>query len=125
MPSGGYRPGAGRKPKGSERSGKPPVTPVKPERRATNMRRKAVEQGYATGKTPLEYMLDVMRDENIDKRRRDQMAMAAAPYMHPRLAAIEHSGETIKRVIKDTPPTSKEWAEKHKVETPDPSEMRH
>lgn len=46
----------------------------------------------ASGLTPLDYMLSVMRDELADKDRRDDMAKAAAPYVHNRLAAIEHSG---------------------------------
>ncbi len=41
----------------------------------------------ATGILPLEYMLQVMRDTEADKRRRDSMAMAAAPYLHPRVAS--------------------------------------
>lgn len=38
-------------------------------------------------------MLKVMRDESADKAQRLDMAKAAAPYVHPRLAAIEHSGD--------------------------------
>ncbi|MDD5007228.1 MAG: hypothetical protein PHU49_03640 [Syntrophorhabdaceae bacterium] len=34
--------------------------------------------------TPLEYMLKVMRDPNEDKDRRARMAIAAAPFVHPR-----------------------------------------
>lgn len=45
----------------------------------------------AQGITPLEYMLDIMRDENADPVARMDMAKAAAPYIHPRLAAVEHS----------------------------------
>jgi hypothetical protein len=41
------------------------------------------------GVTPLEYMLGVMRDDNADAGRRDDMAKSAAPYMHPRLSAID------------------------------------
>lgn len=47
----------------------------------------------ASGLTPLDYMLNVMRDENMPADRRDDMAKAVAPYVHPKLAAIEHSGE--------------------------------
>jgi len=46
----------------------------------------------ASGLTPLEWMLKVMRDESADPIRRDGAAKDAAPYVHPRLAAIEHSG---------------------------------
>lgn len=34
------------------------------------------------GKSPLDYMLNVMNDETADDDRRDKMATAAAPYMH-------------------------------------------
>jgi hypothetical protein len=47
----------------------------------------------ASGETPLDYMLRVLRDRTVDHDRRDKMAMAAAPFCHSRLAAIEHSGE--------------------------------
>lgn len=43
------------------------------------------------GETPLEYMLNIMRDRTADTDRRDKMAIAAASYMHPR--AVEVSGE--------------------------------
>jgi hypothetical protein len=41
------------------------------------------------GLTPLAYMLSVLRDESVEPERRDEMAKAAAPYIHPRLANIE------------------------------------
>ena len=47
----------------------------------------------ATGETPLEYMTRIYRDESVDKERRDRMASAAAPYIHPKLQAINHSGD--------------------------------
>jgi hypothetical protein len=45
----------------------------------------------AAGITPLQYMLQVMRDPNAEKSRRDEMAKAAAPYAHPKLANVQHS----------------------------------
>jgi hypothetical protein len=36
--------------------------------------------------TPLEYMLEVMRDPRANKARRDRMAVAAAPFCHERMA---------------------------------------
>lgn len=36
-------------------------------------------------------MIRVMRDESAPDGRRDEMAKAAAPYVHPRLAAIEYA----------------------------------
>jgi hypothetical protein len=72
---GGKRPGAGRKP------GIP--------NRATIARQAEVA---ASGQTPLDYMLGVMRDKKADKDRRDRMAAAVAPYVHPKLSAVDHSG---------------------------------
>ena len=43
----------------------------------------------ATGVLPLNYMLSVMRDTNADQKRRDAMTIAAAPYLHPKLSAID------------------------------------
>ncbi len=81
---GGARPGAGRK-KGS----------------ATRKTREIADRAATEGITPLEYMLQVMRSpsDHEDPRiqtAREQMrfeaAKAAAPYIHPRLAAVEHTG---------------------------------
>jgi hypothetical protein len=74
--NGGARPGAGR-PKGSA------------NKKTQEIVAKALEQGI----TPLEYMLGVMRDVAADTERRDDMAKACAPYLHPRLQAVEHSGK--------------------------------
>jgi hypothetical protein len=38
---------------------------------------------------PLDFMLVVMRDPAADHKRRDAMAMGAAPYLHSRLTAID------------------------------------
>ena len=59
----------------------------------TKKTRLIAEQATAEGVTPLEYMLSVMRDDRADTERRDDMAKAAAPYIHPRLAAVEHAGK--------------------------------
>jgi hypothetical protein len=44
----------------------------------------------ASGEPPLDFMLRVMRDETAEPARRAAMAIAAAPYVHPRLAAVAH-----------------------------------
>ena len=75
MGRGGKRAGAGR-PKGA-------AAKIDAEARAA---------AHASGKTTLEYMLEVMRDEKADNERRDRMAAAAAPYVHHRLSSTEHSG---------------------------------
>jgi len=41
------------------------------------------------GEMPVDYMLRIMRDKDVDDDRRDDMAKAAAQYLHPRLAAIK------------------------------------
>jgi hypothetical protein len=47
----------------------------------------------ASGEIPLDYMLRIMRDETADPVRRDAMAKAAAPYVHPSLASVRHGGD--------------------------------
>jgi hypothetical protein len=59
-----------------------------------------IEAAQAGGELPLDYMLRVMRDPKAPARRRDEMAKAAAPYLHSKLASIEHSGS------QDEPPIS-------------------
>ena len=54
--------------------------------RATAEARSAAE---ATGIMPLDYMLSVMRDAKVEPKRRDAMATAAAPYLHPKMSPIE------------------------------------
>lgn len=51
------------------------------------------EEVAKSGLTPLDYMLNVMRDPTQEYARRDDMAKASAPYVHPRLAATEHTGK--------------------------------
>ncbi len=69
---GGVRPGSGRK-KGTR--------PGQAIWEAQSLREK-----YPT--MPLEHMLKVLNDVKAPKARRDEMAKAAAPYIHPRLAAV-------------------------------------
>ncbi len=66
---GGARVGAGR-PKGSANR-RVQLEPVSPE-----------------GETPLGYLLRIMRDGNIDPKRRDALARAALPYCHNRLHPV-------------------------------------
>ena len=71
---GGKREGAGR-PKGSKN-----LTTQKLERKAKS-----------GGLMPLEYMLKVMCNAKAGAERRDRMAIAAAPYITPRLQAVEYT----------------------------------
>lgn len=60
---------------------------------ATKRTREIADRAAEDGITPLEYMLSVLRDPQAEVDRRDDMAKAAAPYMHARLAAVEHGGK--------------------------------
>jgi hypothetical protein len=71
MRTGGYRPGAGRPRK--SRGEFPVPTDVALDAKAAKMQ-------------PLEYMLMVMNDATADPTRRDRMAIAAAPFCHPRIS---------------------------------------
>ncbi|WAJ27387.1 hypothetical protein [Jiella sp. R10] len=53
-----------------------------------------------TGKSPVEYLVDLYRDENADAKDRAWAANAAAPYMHPRIAPAAS------KVVLDLPDTS-------------------
>ena len=72
-------------PKGTRIGGRKKGTPNK---KTTEM----VAEIAKGGETPLDYMLRVMRDKTIEFPRRDDMAKACAPYVHPKLAATEHTG---------------------------------
>lgn len=74
--SGGARPGSGPKPKTEE---------------ARKARRDALAAA-ALKQTPLDYMLNVMRDIDAKTDRRDDMAKSSAPYMHHRLNATKVVG---------------------------------
>lgn len=72
---GGKRPGAGRKPGA-----------------ITKRTQEATAAILSSGLTPLDYMLGILRNEEANAEDRFEAAKAAAPYVHPKLAAIDHSG---------------------------------
>ncbi len=43
----------------------------------------------ASGETPMDYMLRIMRDPHVGHERRDRMAGQVAPYVHPKLTQIQ------------------------------------
>lgn len=89
-PRGGYRPGAGR-PKGA-------INKVSKEER---------ERHAAEGELPLDYMLRIMRDARMPKARRDEMAKAAAPFLHSKLSSVElknKKGEALRMVSETMTP---------------------
>ena len=80
------------RPKGTPKTGgRKKGTPNK----RTRQMQEAIE---ASGLTPLEHMLSVLRDENATAMERMDAAKAAAPYVHARLAAIEQAGNEEKPV---------------------------
>jgi hypothetical protein len=46
----------------------------------------------ASGLTPMEFMLQTMRDPGQPLDIRLDAAKSAAPYVHPKLSAVEHTG---------------------------------
>jgi hypothetical protein len=59
---------------------------------AASPRTAGEETAETRADTPLDYMLRVMRDPDVEPARRDEMAKLALPYLHPKPTAIEHTG---------------------------------
>lgn len=76
MSSGGKRPGAGR-PKGAKN-------------KATVERESQIAE---EGITPLDFMLNMLRDENAPLDDRKWAAEKAAPFVHPKLSSATVSGD--------------------------------
>mgnify|MGYP001569413853 CR=1 FL=1 len=94
MAHGGKRSGAGRR-KGSK------------TQRVQEIAAKAAEEGIS----PLEVMLGAMRAAwPHDRDAAARFAKDAAPYIHPRLAAVEHTGKDGKDLIPDKVATAFELA---------------
>lgn len=95
MPRGGPRPGAGRKPGA-----------------VTSKSREAANIIAAAGITPLGYLQGLLDGTQTYDAIKFEAAKAAAPYVHARLAAIEHSGEIKKTYVARVPEkarTTQEW----------------
>jgi hypothetical protein len=71
---------------GERRGGRQKGTPNK----VTAAKVAAIE---ASGLTPLDYLLLVMRDGEAERHTRLDAAKAAAPYVHAKLASIEMTGK--------------------------------
>lgn len=83
MPRGGSRPGSGRPKQKHPRAAKP--APARPQAAVEPVVIQPVDHDQdEPEKTPLEFMLAVMNDPGADRRERLQMAVAAAPYVHPK-----------------------------------------
>lgn len=55
--------------------------------------RELADAAAKEGLMPLEYMLSVLRDESADAKDRMWAAEKAAPYVHAKLASVEHKGD--------------------------------
>ena len=73
---GGKRPNAGRKAGAANK--------------ASAAREAAVK---ASGITPLDYLLGIMRNDGMPEAMRLDAAKAAAPYVHPKLSSVELKGD--------------------------------
>ena len=106
---GGKRPGSGRKRGGANRKS-----------------REVADAVAVTGETPLDYMMSVLRDQNAEQARRDEMAKSAAPYVHPRLgmtATVDAAGasERIATITIVSVPRGGQWVD-GRIVYPDGSE---
>ena len=69
--------------------GQPGSDPPRPFEGKTVMDALARERAAITGQTPLEFLLEVMRDTRNALYTRIEAAKSAAPYVHARLARVE------------------------------------
>lgn len=67
----------------------------------------------ASGLTPLDYMLGILRDTEADADKRFEAAKAAAPYVHPRLASTEVKGDLTINDVSADPLNEAEWSAQH------------
>jgi hypothetical protein len=99
MPRGGYRPGAGR-PKGSGKATTSAKVPAEVKREARGARL-----------TPLDYMLAVMNDDDVDPMRRDRMAIAAAPFVHAKPGDAPQGKKAAAEEAAQTAGQGSEWGD--------------
>ena|SRR5580765_705529 len=73
-------------------------------------RRPNVQLGVPPGAMPLDYMLAVIRDPNAGTARRDKLAIAAAPYCHPRVAEATRGKKDLQADAAAMAGTDTAWA---------------
>ena len=59
---------------------------------------------------PLDYMLSIIRDETATQERRDKMAIAAAPYCHPRVIPTKPGKKQTQIAAAKTAGVGTQWA---------------
>lgn len=69
-----------------------------------NRQKEIQKAAEASGQLPLDYMLSVMRDQKATDERRDDMAKAAAPYLHARRAPEDRQVKTVPLMVYTHPP---------------------
>jgi hypothetical protein len=72
------------------------------------------------GDLPLDYMLRIMRDDQQPRERRDDMAKAAAPYLHAKLQSIQMDAEITSSKVIRAPETAREattWTDQYAPHT--------
>jgi hypothetical protein len=74
-----------------------------------NKRTEELEKAAASGMTPLDYLLKVMRDKKQDVGIRVDCAKAAAPYVHARRAPEDKHGNTMPPILYITPDLEAEY----------------
>ncbi len=99
MPRGGARPGAGRWNGSKGGSGLAPLP------------KSSLAPDLGEGITPLEYMLSVIRDPAVEPFRRDRMAVAAAPYCHPRMSDQRVTKKELKAKAANTAGKGTQWGD--------------
>jgi hypothetical protein len=52
-------------------------------------KKKNMAMAMQSGQTPLEFLLQIMNDDEFSQRERIEAARAAAPYCHPKLSAVD------------------------------------
>ena len=93
----------GTKQKRAKTGGRKKGTPNK----ATAAKAEAIAK---SGQTPLDFMLSVMRSPANPQDIRLDAAKSAAPYVHPKLAAIEHTGKGGEALIPTVRPSDDKFA---------------
>ena len=94
---GGYRPNSG-PPKGTKYAPRGMKKAPKP-RKKKGIPEDILAEAAAENMTPLAYMLKVMRDESVDSARRDRMAVAACPFLHPRAGEDGKKDQKLEKAV--------------------------